>query len=133
MIRVKVKIKESDVHGIGLFADEFIPQGTTTWQYDEGIEKKITQEELDILPKNSKEFFLYYSYFDKVRNCFVLPIDHLRFINHTDNAIKENIESTPDKDVAKRDIQIGEELLCNYSKFDADYFSRMNMSPTDLI
>ena len=30
---VKTIIKESDIHGIGLFADEFIPKGTKIWEF----------------------------------------------------------------------------------------------------
>ena len=36
MLLVKTKIKSSEIAGIGLFADEFIPKGTCTWRFRGG-------------------------------------------------------------------------------------------------
>ncbi len=129
MLLVKTRIDVSSIHGIGLFANEFIPKGTVTWQYHEGLDLDLDKDTVDSLPETQKNVFLHYSYFDKERNKFIIPIDDLRFINHTKDNSKVNISSTPDQDVAARDINIGEELLCNYSLFDADYFDRIGIAP----
>ena len=44
-----------------------------------------------------------------------------------------NIVSTPHADVAIKDIQIGEELLCDYYGFDDTYFRRQGINKEDLI
>jgi hypothetical protein len=33
MLLVKTTIAPSPIHGIGLFADQFIPQGTRIWEF----------------------------------------------------------------------------------------------------
>ncbi len=132
MLKVKVKIGVSSVHGTGLFADQFIPKETITWCYEQNLDKNITKEEMEALPELSRQFFLYYTYFDEKRGHYVLPIDHLRFINHSSIKEKLNIASTPDEDVASRDIQIGEELLCDYNKFDDTYFERIGLKDKEI-
>lgn len=133
MLRIKTKIGPSGIHGIGLFADQFVPKGTVTWQYDPEIDLSITKQQLDALSPLSKDFFLFYTYFDQQRELYILPSDHLRFINHSVQEEKRNIASTPDQDVASRDIQPGEELFCDYNKFDDTYFGRHNLDAKDLL
>lgn len=133
MLKIKTKIGVSKVHGIGLFADQFIPKNTVTWEYNPKVDLKISEKLLNSLDTINREYLLYYCYFDKKRDCFVLCSDSQRFINHTKDKKRENILSSPDKDISKRDINIGEELLCDYNKFDSDYFKRMNIGQDKLV
>ncbi len=41
MLLVKTKIGQSNISGIGVFADEFIPKGTVIWRYQEGFDQMI--------------------------------------------------------------------------------------------
>lgn len=132
MLRIKTTIKPSGIHGIGLFADQFIPEGTVTWSYDPEIDPSYTPETIAGLPEPMQSFMNFYCYFDTARGKYVLPADHLRFINHTEDATRVNIQSTPDQDIALRDIQPGEELLCDYFKFDPDYFARHGLARDQL-
>ena len=34
MLLVKTTLRPSEVHGLGLFADEFIPKGIAIWRFD---------------------------------------------------------------------------------------------------
>ncbi len=128
MLKVKTKLQMSHIHGIGLFADQLIPKGTTTWEYEPRFDISYTQEELNLLPEWSKEQFLKYSYFDKKQNKYVLCADDQRFINHS---IDPNILSTPDFDKAGRDIKLGEELICNYKHYESDWFERRGIDEKD--
>jgi SET domain-containing protein len=132
MILVKTKIGPSKVHGIGLFADQFIPKGTVTFEYTPSFDVSFTKEEIEKMPKITQDYLIFYTYFDKKRNKYVLCSDNQRFINHTDDINKMNIKSTPDQDVAMRDIQPGEEFLCNYNDFDDTYFDRMGYTKEKL-
>lgn len=125
MLRVKTYIDKSNVHGMGLYAAEFIPKGTVTWQYDPDFDVGFDPEEVASLPELQKAYILYYAYLDKDINRLILCADSQRFINHSKNT---NIESTPRQDVASRDIQKGEEFLCNYNLFDDTYFNRMGIN-----
>ena len=130
MLLVKTKLAVSNTHGIGLFADQFIPKGTVTWEYNPLFDSSFTDEEVAALPDIPRKIFLHYAYFDKVLNKHVLCSDDQRFINHSSH--HENVESTTRKDVAARDIQPGEEILCNYNKFDDTYFGRINLPQENL-
>jgi hypothetical protein len=121
MLRVKTKLGKSRRNGIGLFADEFIPKGKVTWQYDEEFDTAFGKDAIRRVPKNVKEQFLKYSYFDYILIKFVLCSDDQRFINHSNNP---NILSTPRKDTALRDIKHGEELTCDYEQYERDWFKR---------
>ncbi len=128
MLRVKTKIGQSKLHGIGLFADEFIPKGSVTWQYDPEYDIAFTKEQVERMPKPAQVIFWHYAYHDKELDKFVLCADDERFINHT--SVNTNITSAPRQDVASRDIQPGEELICDYSEFDDTYFVRREIDVT---
>ena len=130
MLLIKTKIAVSSIHGIGLFADEFVPKGTVTWQFNPIIDVGFTDEEIAALPEVARKTFLHYTYFDKDLQRHILCADDQRFINHSTSGW--NIESTPHKDIAARDIAVGEELLCDYYKFDDTYFDQLNIKRENL-
>lgn len=128
MLRVKTKIKSSGIEGIGLYADQFIPKGTITWQYDAKFDSSYTEEEVNAMSELAREHFMIYAYFDHVRKLYILCSDYQRFINHSNNP---NIDSTPDCDVAARDIKVGEEMTCDYTGYESDWFERRKVSKGD--
>lgn len=123
MLRVKTKLSKSEREGIGLFADEFIPAGTTTWQYDPEFDVAFDKDAFNRVPPQVREQFLKYSYFDHTLGKYILCSDDQRFINHSSTP---NVISTPQKDVAVRDILAGEEIVCDYAHFEHDWFQRRN-------
>lgn len=124
MLRVKTKLAPSEVEGIGLFADEFIPKGTVTWQYDMEFDVAFDESALARVPGPVCGQFLKYSYFDHSLKKYILCSDNQRFINHSNNP---NIFSTPEKDIAAKDIQQGEEMLCDYTHYEHDWFERREL------
>ena len=128
MLLIKTKLGPSKVHGIGLFADQFIPQGTITWKYDPEFDIAFSKKQIHRISQPARERFWEYAYFDKELNKYVLCFDDLRFINHSSK--NPNIISTPRKDIATRDIKKGEELLCNYNDYEKDYFKRREIDET---
>lgn len=133
MLKIKTKIGPSQIHGMGLFADQFIPKGTVTWQYDPGYDHTFTKEQIEKLNPIAKDFMYFYTYFDHDLGKFVLCSDSQKYINHSENPKKRNIHSSPKQDISSADIQPGEELLCDYFLFDQDYFNRHNMDRSKLI
>src|SRR3989344_7740534 len=126
MLLVKTKIGLSKIHGIGLFADEFIPKGTVIWKYVPGFDLKFTKKEVDRLPEIAKDFIHFYDYESDTGNC-VLCVDNARFTNHSKNpnmvdneAIGVIVENTDGEgaSIAFRDINPGEELTYDCEKED---------------
>ena len=116
MLLVKTKIKESKIHGIGLFADESIKVGTKVWSFEPKLDIVLLKEEIGRLSSVAQEQFYRYAYLDKVRNKYLLCGDDARFFNHSD---KPNCDETKENDstFALRDIDVDEELTINYGEF----------------
>ena len=121
MLRVKVKVVESPVQGKGIVAVEFIPKGTVTWQYDPGIDIAYEPTEIEALDEEKRTDLMRYLYFDYKLNKYILCSDDQKYINHSR---QPNITSTPEQDVAARDIAAGEELVCNYEDYESGWFDR---------
>ena len=126
MLLVKTKIGTSEIHGIGLFADEFIPKHTPTWEFTPGFDVILGEEEVSKLPPLARQAFLYYCYKDLDLNKYILPSDNGRFMNHSDDPTTGYILSISEWDIALRDIQHGEELTYNCKELDGDWERKMS-------
>lgn len=116
MLLVKTYIDKSPIHGIGLFAGEFIPKGKVFWELKKGFDVILTQEEYEILPILAKEYFDHFAYYDTKDGGWVLCGDNARFINHSE---EPNYNDSPETGCAMiKDVNIGEEILGNYYSFN---------------
>lgn len=123
MLLVKTKLDVSPIHGIGLFADEFIAEGTIIWKFSGLIDLRRAEEEILKLPEGSREQIQKYSYREKHSGLYVLCGDDARFFNHSANPNCLDLYTSEEQDitVALRDIAAGEELTCDYALFDQDF------------
>ena len=131
MILVKTRIGKSMIHGIGLFADQFIPKGTKTWEYNSKFDSSFFEEDLKYMSDSAREQFLNYAFLDKKQKKYILCFDDQRFINHSE--LKLNIQSYPYYDISIRDIERGEELLCNYNDYEEGFFRRKGIDEKFLV
>ncbi|HSH45312.1 MAG TPA: SET domain-containing protein [Longimicrobiales bacterium] len=121
MMLVKTEKRQSTIHGIGLFAAERVPAGTPTWRFTPGVDQAIHPEVLERIPAAARGGFLTYAYLDVRTGLYVLCADDARFMNHSDDPnVRGNyeMEEVFGEDVAARDIEVGEEFLCDYRTFD---------------
>lgn len=129
MLLVKTKIEESGIEGVGLFADQFILKGTVTWRFDSQFDIYFAQSDVEKMSEIQKNLVVHFAYLSKKSGKYVFSIDNTRFTNHSANP---NIDNTQVLDgdievcgIAKRDIQIGEEMTVDYRVIDsADESSR---------
>jgi len=115
MLLVKTKLSSSPIHGLGVFADEFIPCGKKIGQLVLSIDRKITKFAFSTWPSSWKAMIKWYGY--REGDYYYLNADDMRFFNHSDTP---NTQQEGKADFAIRDIQPGEELTCNYYSFDDD-------------
>lgn len=122
MLLVKTTLNVSEIHGIGLFADEFIREGTIIWKFNRLIDLRFSEAEVEQLSPDSREQIRKYSYREKHTGLYVLCGDDARFFNHSENPNCFDIFHNEEEDltVARRDIFAGEELTCDYALFDLD-------------
>jgi len=122
MLLVSTIVKSSPIHGLGCYAAEPIKKGQLVWRFDERLDRRIAAADLPDLPQPAQDFLRMYAYREVYRgqDVYTLCGDHARHMNHSDDA---NLLSTGlelEMDVAVRDIEVGEELTCNYNEFDLD-------------
>ena len=117
MLRIKTYISESDIHGIGLFADQPVSEGSVIWKFDPPFDVAFSEGALGVLPTPARELTEKYAYYEKTLNQFILCGDDARFMNHS---ITPNAEERAKVTIALRDIKIGEELTCNYGDYETD-------------
>ncbi|HSB05409.1 MAG TPA: SET domain-containing protein [Thermodesulfobacteriota bacterium] len=120
MLLVKARVDKSPIHGLGLFAAEFIPKGTQAWRFTPGFDLDLDPHILNTQPDHFRDQLLHYGYIDSRLNRYILCCDGARFINHSDTP---NIR--PDfsldrygVDIAVRDIEIGEEITIDYNSIE---------------
>jgi uncharacterized protein len=123
VLTVKTHIGPSPLHGIGLFADEFIPKGAPVWRFVEGFDVRVAPEVVEQLSDPAKEQLHKYSYRDEESGFFDLCADDARFFNHSD--APNTMSLLGEVDVASRDILAGEELTCDYRVFDPDWGQKL--------
>jgi SET domain-containing protein len=113
-----VRLQASSVHGIGVFAIQYIPKGCRNiFSNDKSEWIKIPIKEVETLPEHSRSLIETYCLFDE-ENYFVPEygfkmIDPLIYLNHSS---QPNIISINDGEEfeALVDILPGQELLVNY-------------------
>lgn len=126
MLLVKTRVAPSPVHGLGLFAAQFIPKGTRIWEFNEEVDSRFDESALVGLSEAEQEALLTKTYVNPNTELYVLCGDDARYINHSDNpntediGYDEGIVNGEGVTIAARDIQPGEEIFSNYTSFDAD-------------
>jgi SET domain-containing protein len=127
MFLVRVDLKPSGIHGLGCFAAEPIRKGQLIWEFDPRIDILIPLAEYDNFPAAVREILDRWTYVEERagEKVMILCGDHAKFMNHSD---KPNVYDSEDnqREYALWDIQVGEELTCNYFEFDKHAEAKFN-------
>jgi len=113
MLLIKTYLDRSSIHGLGVFAGEFIRKGTKVWRFVDGFDRVYSPQDFAKLPKPAQDFIQHYGY--RVDGEILLTVDHDHHMNHSDDA---NTCWRINHIVARRDIAKGEEITNNYRLFD---------------
>src|SRR5262245_54589509 len=111
MLMVDARRGESPIHGLGLFAHEFIPAGTVIWKFKLNFDSLIPPDMLPLLSPVARQQLMLYSAYDAEDGYYVLSADDDRFTNHSNDPNSRAIGGTT---VALRDIHPGEEITIDY-------------------
>ncbi|NTV44712.1 MAG: SET domain-containing protein [Candidatus Yonathbacteria bacterium] len=121
MIHITYKLKESPLHGIGLFTDEDLIAGQLVYTASPLLDVNITQEQFDSLTDREKEEFQWWGFFDEPSQRWHVDFDVSKFINH---ALEGTVTQDEGHDeaylVTTRDMKKGEELTQNYLEFETE-------------
>jgi hypothetical protein len=124
MLYVKTKVAPSGIHGLGLFADEYIPRGTVIWRFTPGFDLKLTKDQVNKLPSQAREYFAIYAWLSKKSECYILALDYAKYVNHcaAPNALSKYTDDEEEVVTkAIKDISVGEEITDDYAAFDKSF------------
>jgi uncharacterized protein len=120
MLLIKTKVLPSRIHGLGLFADEFIPKGTIVWKFLPGFDQRFTHEQISGFPSIVQKYLARHASFRK-SNLYLLCADEGNYFNHSDAPNVHSVEYEGELEMpvyALRDIHPGEELTEDYGEYD---------------
>jgi len=122
-----VEVRESPLHGLGIFAVTDIPEGTVWWSAEladtitisrgqfETLAASASSPATDAMMSAIQEYSIYLAAFDLM----VLIPDNGRYVNHSDDPNSGAlVAGTELRSVALRDIVAGEEILEDYGTYD---------------
>ena len=118
MLLIQTELKDSGIHGLGVFAKDKIKKGEAVWRFDPVFDLKLPCDtEYAPIIQDMLSHYGYTVEEDGMR-FFVLCGDNARFMNHSERANTLSSEDDPYTDIATLDIEAGEEITCNYKIFD---------------
>ena len=133
MMLVKSRVAPSGIHGMGLFAVEFIRCGTAIWRFQPGFDHDFSPEQFAALPPEARAHTRWFCFVSREDGHVILSGDHACFINHSADANTGAPQdaSPPVTTLARRDIASGAEITCNYWEYDADTPWKLGLVPAD--
>lgn len=119
MIHISYKLKESPLHGIGLFTQEDLSQGQLVYTASPLLDVNITQQEFDSLSENEQNEISWWGFWDEPTQRWHVDFDVSKFINHSSNAtLTQDSDHTEAYLITTRNVNAGEELTQDYLEFE---------------
>lgn len=115
MMMVDTELRQSSIHGLGVFLSTPVRKGDLIWRFDARIDRVYTQQELASLPEHVQRYLQTYSTWHEPTRLFVLCGDNGRFLNHADAPSTVSNAISFGEDHAARDLAAGEELTSDYT------------------
>jgi hypothetical protein len=114
MMLVETELRQSGIHGTGIFLTQSVAKGEVVWRYDSRIDRVYSEAEIRSLPPHMERFLRVYSTWHDDIGLWVLCGDNGRHFNHSDtpNTLSRGIAFG--EDVAADDLPAGTELTSDY-------------------
>ena len=115
MMMCETELRQSPIHGIGVFLLEPVKAGQLLWRFDSRIDRIYSEAEVASLPVRMQHYIETYSTWHEGLKVWILCGDNGRHFNHSDtpNTISHGIGFGDD--VALRDLPAGAELTSDYT------------------
>ncbi len=112
---VETELRQSDIHGTGVFLLRPVRKGDLIWRFDSRIDRVYSEDELAGLPGHMQRFLRTYSTWHEATRLWILCGDNGRHFNHSDTPNTLSLGAGFGDDVAARDLAAGVELTTNYA------------------
>lgn len=114
MMMVDTELRESSIHGTGVFLTEPVEAGQVIWRFDSRIDRTFADAELDEMPERLRRFLRVYSTYHEGLKLWVLCGDNGRHFNHSETPTTRSLGIAFGDDVAATDLPAGTELTSDY-------------------
>ena len=114
MMMIETELRQSPVHGIGVFLSQPVSAGQLLWRFDSRLDRVFSDAELQDMPERLQSYLRTYSTLHKDLNLWVLCGDNGRHFNHSDTPNTRSLGIAFGDDVAASDLAAGTELTSDY-------------------
>ena len=115
MLMVETELRQSEIHGTGVFLKKPVRKGELIWRFDSRIDRVYSEEEIASLPEGVQNFLRTYSTWHEATQLWILCGDNGRHFNHSDTPNTLSLGAGFGDDVAAEDLPAGIELTTNYA------------------
>jgi SET domain-containing protein len=115
MMMVETELRQSSIHGLGVFLVNPVRKGDLIWRFDSRIDRVYSEADVASLPEHMQRYLKTYSTWHEQTRLYVLCGDNGRFFNHSDDPSTVSNAISFGEDHAVRDLAAGEELTSDYA------------------
>lgn len=115
MMMCETELRQSPIHGIGVFLLEPVKAGQLIWRFDSRVDRIYSEAEVASLPARMRDFIHIYSTWHEGLGVWILCGDNGRHFNHSDRPNTMSHGTGFGDDVALRDLPAGTELTSDYA------------------
>lgn len=115
MMMVETELRQSEIHGTGVFLLRPVRKGDLIWRFDSRIDRVYSEDEVASLPEQIQRFLRTYSTWHEATRLWILCGDNGRHFNHSDTPNTLSLGTGFGDDVAAEDLPAGVELTTNYT------------------
>jgi hypothetical protein len=115
MLMVDTELRQSPIHGTGVFLLEPVRKGELIWRFDSRMDRVYSEAEVAGLPERMRRFLRTYSTWHEATQLWILCGDNGRHFNHSDTPNTLSLGAGFGDDVAAEDLPAGTELTTNYA------------------
>jgi len=120
MLLVRHFVKPSPIHGLGVFLLQTVPAGMVVWRYDPMFDIEISAHTVAKFQQEEAETIFHHAEYLTERQIFRLGNDADIFMNHS---YWPSLLDRGDEMVASQDLEVGDELTCNYCEVNVVGFT----------
>ena len=121
MIHIRYALKESPLHGVGLYADEDVKVGQVIYTASPTLDLNITEEQFKSLSDAEKREVRWWGFWEAPSKRWHVDFDVTKFVNHEiPGSVTQDTTHSEAYLVAARDIRAGEEMTQNYLEFESE-------------
>jgi uncharacterized protein len=124
MLLVKTYLDKSKIHGLGVFAGQFIRKDAKIWRFVFGFDRYYTRKRLAKLPKAARDYIRLHGY--QWKNEILLSMDYDTFMNHAE---EPNTYYRNGFVHARSNIRKDTEITNDYRAFEASFCAAFLKKP----